>query len=470
MQIKGNYLRLLLLPCLLFLCCTVPHLEQGDFRRDTVRYAAVGHYMWAHGPLGVSYLDPQTPYFNKPPLATAIHGLALQTLGVNLAAARLPSILAALGTVIFSVLTLRLLASKTEAIVSGLVLATTYEFFRRTREISLDFWQLCFVMLAVFLTVRALKNRSVIGLLAAGAPLGLALLCKPLVALGTLPVLALWAVLMGQRRAAIWILTGTLAVALIVAAPWHLYMWSLFGNAFLRQYFGHEVVSRARGEMSTNPFYFYLVIMAQSYWPWTLAAVWAVWVRWFRPKGSQRHAHRDVTLLAAAWVGCLLIFLSCFPDKKVNYALPLYPMLSWMAAAGLCRLPWRKLRTWRARQFAYLAPATVALFVLLSVLPIQFQAPPSKDRLALFNWMREAKIPPASVRYFNLEPETISYFYLKTGAFPVRIAPATNADLTSPILIKRDPKTALPAPALFVAGNLAVISGTKLLAFLPQVK
>jgi 4-amino-4-deoxy-L-arabinose transferase-like glycosyltransferase len=463
-----NHFKLVALPCLLLLCCTVPHLEQGDFRRDTGRYAAVGLYMWTHGPPGVPYLDPETPYFNKPPLATAIHGLFLKTFGVHLVVARIPSILAALGVVILSVLTLRLLASRTEALVSGLVLATTYEFFRRTREISLDFWQLFFVMLAVYVGVRSLKRGSTAGLLLAGVPIGLALLCKPLVALAILPVLAIWAAIMGRPRAAVLLLTGTLAVALIVAAPWHLYMWSLFGTAFTRQYFGHEVLSRVQGKIRENPFSYYFVGLAKAYWPWLLAVVWAIWARWFRPEQPYRRRFRDITLLASVWIGCLLLMLSCFPDKKPNYALPLYPVLSWLAAAGLCRLPWRKLRTWRSRQFSGLAPATASVLVLLSVLPIRFQAPPDKDWQALFAWLNEQQIAPDAVRHQNLSPDLLGYYYLRTGIFPKRFAPDANsaAEVPYPVLIQRNPKTGPPlaVPTLFVSGDIVVISSTNLVA------
>jgi 4-amino-4-deoxy-L-arabinose transferase-like glycosyltransferase len=464
-EIMLHRLKLVGLPCLLLLCCTLPHLEQGDFRRDTGRYAAVGLYMWTDGQLGVPYLNPETPYFNKPPLATAIHGLFLKTFGVRVAVARVPSILAALGVVILSVLTVRLLASRAEALVSGLVLASTYEFFRRTREISLDFWQLFFVMAAVYLVARSLKQRRHTGLLLAGVPIGLALLCKPLVALGVLPVLAIWAVLVGQRRAAVWLLTGTVAVAVVVAAPWHLYMWSLFGPAFTGQYFGHEVVSRAQGKLTTMPFWYFPATLLRNYWPWMLAVAWTVRLRWGRPKRPRRRSLRDVALLGCLWVGCVLLMLSLFPDKKVNYGLPLYPMLSWVAAAGLCRLPWRSLRTWYSRGFAGLAPGTATLLVLLSLLPIRFQAPPSEDWQALFRWLHAERVPLDSLNHHNLDADSICYYYLKTGVFPKRFVPGADpsTDIGRLVLTPRDPNPdPLAAPALFVAGNLAVVSSTNL--------
>jgi 4-amino-4-deoxy-L-arabinose transferase-like glycosyltransferase len=409
----------------------------------------------------VPYLNPDTPYFNKPPLATVIHGLFLKIFHVSVAVARIPSVLAALGVVIFSVLTLERMASRVEALVGGLVLATTYEFFRRTREISLDFWQLFFVMLAVYLVVGSLQRRRLAGLLLAGVPIGLALLCKPLVALGLLPVLAIWALLYKQRRSALLLLTATPAVALLVAAPWHLYMWHRFGPAFIDQYFGHQVLDRAEGKMSTNPFRFYFVILAQGYWPWLLAVAWAAWYRWGRGAAAQRSKSRDAVLLGGLWVVCVLLMLSIFPDKKINYALPLYPMLSWMAAAGLCRLPWRRLRAWRERRFAGLAPAAAGTLVLLSVLPIQFQPPPAKDWRALLRWLREQHVAPASVCYRDLEPNAVCYYYLRTGVFPRRLPDGTNQETDAQLLIlthRTAGATNAAESVRFSSGNLAVVS------------
>jgi 4-amino-4-deoxy-L-arabinose transferase-like glycosyltransferase len=455
-------LKLIGLPCLLLLCCTLPHLDQGDFNRDTGRYAAVGLYMWTDGQVGVPYLNPDTPYFNKPPLATVIHGLFLKIFHVHVTVARIPSILAALGVLILSVLALERLASRLEALISGLVLATTYEFFRRTREISLDFWQLFFVMLAVYWVVRSLQQRSCTGLLLAGVPIGLALLCKPLVALALLPVLAIWAGLWKQPQAAIWLLIGTPAVALLVAAPWHLYMWHRFGPAFIEQYFGHQVLDRAEGKMSTNPFWFYLVILAQGYWPWLLAVAWAAWHRWGRATQAQRPKSRDAVLLGGIWAVCVLLMLSLFPDKKVNYALPLYPMFSWMAAAGLCRLPWRWLRAWRVRRFAGLAPVAAGMLVLLSVLPIRFQSPPNPDWAALLRWLQEQHIPPATLYYRDLEPNAVCYYYLKTGAFPRRLPAGASQPSGAGLLIltQRIPGSGIStAEAVrFSSGNLVILS------------
>src|SRR2546428_10069374 len=176
-------LKLYLLPILILFAVTLPHLEEGEFRRDTVVYAAVGRYMWDGGSLVAPHIGPEKPYLHKPPLALWIHGLLLKLFGANLIAARLPSILAAAGAIVFSMLAVRNLGTPREAVTSGIVLALTYEFFRRTREISLDLWQLVFIMAAVWLIAIAIRRDRPWPIVLCGVPLGLALLCKPLVAL-----------------------------------------------------------------------------------------------------------------------------------------------------------------------------------------------------------------------------------------------------------------------------------------------
>lgn len=442
------------LPCLVLLLFTLPHLDQGDFRRDSGKYAAVGHYLWSGASWWQPSLGPETPYFNKPPLALWVHGAFLKILGVNLVAARLPSILAALGILSLSVLTVRLWSTRAEALTSGMILALTYEFFRRTREISLDQWQLLFVMAAVYLFARAVRRQNRSGLPWAGLPLGLALLCKPLVALGTLPIFVVW-LLCVRRKDWVWLVPGTiLPVALLVALPWHLAMWNHFGNAFTQQYFGHEILDRAAGQLSRNPPLFFLDLLARTYWPWALAVVFAVWKRFF--SGSpHRRAGRDLVVLGGSWCLLVLIFISVFPDKKVNYALPLYPMLSWVAAAGVCRVPWRALRRYYARGLPWLAPVATAALVLVSLLPIQFQEPPKGDWPRLLAWLKQQAISPQSLVSADLSHGDLAYFYLKTGHWLPAEPPGATAALEALVLTRA--AQAVSREPVFQAGGLAIV-------------
>jgi 4-amino-4-deoxy-L-arabinose transferase-like glycosyltransferase len=420
----SHALKLYLFPILVLFAVTLPHLEQGEFRRDTVVYAAVGRYMWDGGSLLTPHIGPEKPYLHKPPLPLWIHGLALNFFGANLIAARLPSILAAAAVIVFSMLALRNLGTRREAITSGIVLALTYEFFRRTREISLDLWQLLFIMAAVWLITIAIRRKRVRPVVLCGVPLGLALLCKPLVALVTLPIFAIWLAL--TRRAALiqWLAFGALPIALFIAAPWHLYMYSVFGDTFTHQYFSRQIEKVAAKPPHTSVFY-YLEENAATFWPWMLALIYACYLRFTR--GSDRRPRRDLFLLGAIWVGVWLIVLSSFAERKPNYALPLYPMLAWICAWGICRIRWARLATWYERGLPGIAPTAAAVFVIAAFAPIRFQEPPEENWAAVIDWIKARKIDSAQLAHANLELNDLCYVYLKTGSW-MKSLPLAESD------------------------------------------
>jgi 4-amino-4-deoxy-L-arabinose transferase-like glycosyltransferase len=417
-------LKLYLLPILILVAVTLPHLEQGEFRRDTVVYAAVGRYMWDGGSLLTPHIGPEKPYLHKPPLPLWIHGLSLKLFGANLITARLPSILAAAAAIVFSMLALRNLGTRREAVTSGIVLALTYEFFRRTREISLDLWQLLFLMAAVWLVTIAIGRSRAWPVVVGGIPLGLALLCKPLVALFALPIFAIWFALTGRARLILWLAIGALPISLLIAAPWHLYMYSVFGDTFTHQYFSRQIEKVAAKPPHTSVFY-YLKENAATYWPWMLALVYACYMRFTR--GSDRMPRRDFFLLGAIWVGIWLIALSSFAEKKPNYALPLYPMLSWICAWGICRIRWARLANWYKRGLPGVAPAAAVVFLIATVAPIRFQEPPEKNWVALVDWIKANKVDSGQLAHANLELNDLCYVYLKTGSW-MKSLPSAEAD------------------------------------------
>jgi 4-amino-4-deoxy-L-arabinose transferase-like glycosyltransferase len=369
--------------------------------------------MWSDGSLLVPEINPETLYLNKPPMAFWIHGFFLKIFGANLPAARLPSILAAVGVLVFSMLSVRNLGTRREAVVSGIVLALTYEFFRRTREISLDFWQLFFVTAAVWLVTKAIRESSRLPIILCGIPIGLALLCKPLVALFVLPIFAVWFVMTGRAKLILWIAFGTLPIALLVAAPWHFYMYVAFGALFTNQYFIHEVVDRARGSDQPTSIFYYIMEISRTYWPWMLGLGCAIYFRIVKP--TARTAQNDFVMLAAVWVVFWLITLSIFPDRKPNYALPIYPMLAWIVSWGVCRVSAPALNNWYERGFPWLASAVVILFLAATLAPVKFQAPPEKNWMALIGWIKANKIDSAQLAYENIDQNDVCYVYLKTG-------------------------------------------------------
>lgn len=430
------------LPVCLLLAVTLPHLGQGDFRSETAHYGAIGQQCWTSpAPFWTLHEHPAVPYFNKPPLVFWIHGLFLHLFGINLPAARLPSILAAAGCILFTVGLARRRLGRATAVATGVILALSYEYFRRTREISLDFWQLFFMLGSLWFWMAASPRRRTQVCLS-GLFLGLALLCKPLMALMLPLILLLWSFMGVPRRAVkpgdFGLLLGT---ALLVALPWHLAMAERYGGEFIHQYFGREVADRLHGLRNREPAWYYLVEIGRTYWPWMLLFISGVICR-ARRGVSSRHAR--ILGAALVWVAAWILALSLFPDKRPRYALPLYPMMALIAGYGAALLPWRGIRRWYRKGL----PATTALIIVAgsaaALLPLRVQAPPDPSLAALTEWAQRQN--PARVYSAAMTASDESMIYLKAGYWPtpLRLHPQPPRDS---LLIYADDLSPATAPA-----------------------
>src|SRR5262249_52325232 len=150
-----------------------------------------------------------------------------------------------------------------------------------------------------------------------GVGIGLALLCKPFVALGLFPVLATWAIVARRSRLLLALLLGALPLALLIAFPWHYHMYLKYGPVFIRQYIFHEVIGRAQGETGRAPAYYYAAQLATTYWPWLLGLGWAIYTRFGQGKPARPPA-RDLVLLGGIWAIWVLLGISLFADKTPN--------------------------------------------------------------------------------------------------------------------------------------------------------
>lgn len=415
-----------LAPVLVLLAVASPHLDQGGFRSDTGRYAAVGLQAWREGNLLDLHLQEGVPYQNKPPLALWVHGLVLHTLGVSVWAARLPVVLLAAGSVALVARIGARLGGRPAGFLSGLVFALTYEYFRRVREISLDVWQTFFMLAAVWLVIRATNGRPRTRMAITGACIGLALMVKPLVGLVALPFMGLWLALTGRSRrlpSLLW----ALFVAGVVASPWHVAMALRQGDAFTGQYFGAEVVGRAIGEIQTLPPWYYLDILLRTYWPWNLVLMlgaWGWWKRRTRDRAQGAASNdpandppgRELVLLGLLWGAGWLGLISLFPDKYPRYAIPAYAGLAWVVGAVLApRLARQRPGLTQRLERSLLIGAPV-IGLVLWMLPIRWQAGHEPARGELLQWIDSQ--PPESVWAWKLSSNDLGDLYLALGWWP----------------------------------------------------
>lgn len=452
-------LRPWLIPAVLLLCVTLPHLGDGDWQRgDSGWYTAIGVQAWRTGELWTLMGEPGQPYFNKPPLVFWITGFVAWIFGPSAWAARLPTVAAALGCVLATVGITRVFATRRTALTVGVVLALSVEFFRRTREVSLDLWQLVFLLLALWIAAGAVKDQRWRRLALAGLPIGLALMCKPMVALLGPVAIAVWIVAIGEARRLGWVAL-MVGAALVIAGPWHLAMALEHGGAFMRTYIGAEIAGRAGGGVTTDTTpAFYLVQLGKTYWPWLLFVVLAV-VTWARGKDLGRDGRAFG--LAAMWTLVWLAALSAFPDRRDRYALVLLPSLAMLAGLWLARWPWAWLRVLSARAMRFGVPIACAGAVAFALLPVRVQRPIDPQWPALFAWMqREGVTELWQGGFYGYHG---SRLYLQTGSWPITTrdrwgaAPATPPEGAMIIYHERDGLVpGVNESVLFQSGSLTV--------------
>jgi len=370
-----------LLPAILTVALFLPGINQGALRTDSDLYGAIGLQAWNTGRL-FPLMTGDQPYLNKPPLAFWIHGASMHLLGPSLPAARLPTLLAALGAVLCTVHAVRAASGRRAALYAGLILAATPEFFRHMHAVALDMWLTCFFSAALAIAVTAERRRALaprsaaLWTIALGIPIGLSLLVKPLVGFLPLGLLSAWLLWTGPRRAATlgWLLAATI-VALAIALPWHLAMHIRFGDAFLARYIGDQVVDRATGAAhNPSPWFNYARTLSRTYWPWLPFALIAACSA---ARSLARHPAPRARALALPllWTAVWIVSLSAFGDKAGRYLLPVYPAISWLIGAWAASLRPIALRSAIARWTPPVASVVCLLAIVLALLPVTIHKP-----------------------------------------------------------------------------------------------
>lgn len=319
---------------------------------DEGRYAEIGREMAATGQWLVPHLNG-IEHFQKPPFVYWLTALSIRLLGANEWGARLPSALAALGTIMMTRAIARRVLEAGRAETAALVLLSSLGFFALARlltpDMTLTFWTTAAI--AAFVWERRWWFFVCLGLgfmtkgpMALVVPLG-AVLGWHLAARGT-----------PARRRLPWLpgMLLTLALGLgwfVALSVWDHRLFSYFGGYELVERFGSHKHGRSQ------PFWFFGPVILGAFLPWTFFAfahVKAVWRKW-----------RTRTLLP--WQGMLLgwllvsfVILSASGSKLPTYILPLLPALALGLAA---KLP-------RATAWKVALPAVAFFVVAAALMPL----------------------------------------------------------------------------------------------------
>jgi 4-amino-4-deoxy-L-arabinose transferase-like glycosyltransferase len=319
---------------------------------DEGRYAEVAREMVASH----DWLSPQVnfqPHFTKPPLTYWLIALSLRTLGTNALAARLPSALALLATVlVIFFLAQELGLPRPAAGAAALMFLLAPLPFIAGNIITTDIFLNLFETLAIWLFWRAfrLKRAGRPALLAAYAALGLAFMTKGPVGI-LVPFLALAGYCIYRREWCILreSLSGWgLGLFALVAFPWFgLMVWK--HHNLLSYFLGNEVAGRVFTTVHhrNNTFLMYPLVLLAGFLPWTwylFAAIKEAYP-WTRLKAREVES-ADAFLLS--WLILPLVFFCLVRSRLPLYVLNLFAPLAiltaghFFAAAGSVEKAWRR--------------------------------------------------------------------------------------------------------------------------------
>lgn len=327
------------------------------------------------------------PYLEKSPLKYWLIAGAYRLFGVHDWAARLPI---ALSAIALCWLTSRFGAwafGETAGLWAGLVLSTSVGLFLFTRILLSDVILTFTITLALWAFLRALdpgESRPRLWAAILAASIGSGLLTKGLIA-ALFPIAAALVYLALTRQLTLrrtWqrlhILSG-IAIALAIAAPWHVlatmqnppyFAWTFHSipgeyHGFFWFYFINEHILRFLNLRYPHD---YDTVPGPAFWLLHLLWLfpWSVFLPGVLPLGYQAQDRAGQTrLLALCWIGFILVFFT-FSSTQEYYSMPCYPAFALLLGCALSNPDSPTNRIGRGVLAAAAAAAAIAIAFILS--------------------------------------------------------------------------------------------------------
>jgi 4-amino-4-deoxy-L-arabinose transferase-like glycosyltransferase len=275
------------------------------------------------------------PWLEKTPLFYWLAGGAFAVLGETEAAARVPSVLAALLLVGATALFGARLYGSAAGLHAGFVAGTSLLPFAYARAASMDMLLAATVTVAIgFASLRVLGIAGRLAIVAAAAAAGLATLAKGPLGL-LLPILVVGGYVVATRE---WrfvrelLAPRTIAAFVVVAAPWYVAILRDQGRHFLEVFVLNHNVQRFTSTVHNHPgaLWYYLPVLLAGLVPWAGLAVPGL------VRCAPRASRRD--LLVLLWLGLPLVFFSLAGSKLPGYILPCVPPLAILMGRAADRL------------------------------------------------------------------------------------------------------------------------------------
>ncbi|OPX97090.1 MAG: Undecaprenyl phosphate-alpha-4-amino-4-deoxy-L-arabinose arabinosyl transferase [Syntrophorhabdus sp. PtaB.Bin006] len=326
--------------------------NHGLWSADEPRVAEIGREMAVAGNWAVPTLN-RRPFLEEPPLYYGVLALTFKAFGgVSDKAARIPSALFAFATVLVLFFVANSIFGPRVALLSGLILATTGEYFRVAHWVIVDNALTFFVVstMALFITGYLSENnrKKFLCYVLIYVAATLAFYSKGFIGI-VIPGLSILAFLAMERnfkeiiRMRLWL--GVL-IFLVMTLPWFIALWQQAGTEHLNVFFIHNHLQRflpagmaesisADASGHHHPFYYYVTEFPNGFLPWSILLI-PVLCHAFSKSGRLSDLSflpAKGRLFAKCWFFAGIIFLSIASTKRTLYLMPIFAPISLLTAS-----------------------------------------------------------------------------------------------------------------------------------------
>jgi 4-amino-4-deoxy-L-arabinose transferase-like glycosyltransferase len=345
-----------MLKCLILLLIVVIPLfslgisNHGLWTADEPRVAEIGREMAEAGNWAVPTLN-QKPFLEEPPLYYGVLALTFKVFGVSDKVVRIPSAFFAFASVLVIFFMAHLLFGSRVALLAGLVLATTGEYFRVAHWVIVDGALTFFIMSAMGLFITGYLSESnrkkLLCYILLYVSCTFAFYTKGFIGI-VIPGLTILVFLAVERnfgellKMRLWL--GVL-IFIIMTLPWFVALWQQAGMEHLKVFFIHNHLQRflpadmagsISGSVSGHhsPFYYYLTGFPTGFLPWSILLVPVFYYAFSKPgqPNPANTASQKGRLFAKCWFLSGIIFLSIASTKRTLYLMPIFAPMAMLTA------------------------------------------------------------------------------------------------------------------------------------------
>jgi 4-amino-4-deoxy-L-arabinose transferase-like glycosyltransferase len=344
-QILKHWVLLLIVAVPLFSLGLSNH---GIWSADEPRVAEIGREMATTGNWCVPTLN-QKPFLEEPPLYYQSLALAFKVFGkASDKVVRIPSALFAFAGVMVTFFISNFLFGPRVALLSGIILATTGEYFRVAHWVIVDGALTFFVISAMGLFISGYlsesKSKKFLCYILLYLSCILAFFTKGFIGI-VIPGLSIFVFLMAERNLKeifnmrLWL--GIL-LSIIMVLPWFITLWHEGGTEYLNVFLLHNHLQRflpasmagiISGSASGHhqPFYYYITQFPSSFLPWSILLIPALSDA-LSKTGKYHGLLEKGRLFAKCWFFAGMIFLSVASTKRALYLLPIFAPIAMLTA------------------------------------------------------------------------------------------------------------------------------------------